>query len=208
MTIFIDNRGKGEKELYLLLNSKHLAIEQTHLDSGDICFGDVGIERKEVNDLVNSVIGKNKHYWEQLKVLKVTYKKPIVIVEGIINYDDKIIAGIIFKTLLRWNIPYINTLNLNDTADKIYKMFTAYGSSKCKGYPPKGVIKEDTPERIRWAMLQCIRGIGTQKATEIIKLMPDFIKTLYYPDCIEAIAKSVKLNKPTRERFFKVFGVK
>lgn len=169
LVIYIDSRGSGEKELFTLLNNKHLAVEQKYLESADICFGEVGIERKEVNDLVNSVIGENRHYWQQLKVLKDTYKKPIVIIEGTVNWKDKMVAGIILSTLLKWNIPIIQTHNIYDTAEKIYQMFTCYGSNKCKSYPPIVVKKGLTVKEIQWCMLMTVRGIGTETAKKILK---------------------------------------
>ena len=167
--IWVDSRGSGEKELFTLLSSKHLDIRQKYLDSADICFGEVGIERKEINDLVNSVIGENRHYWQQIKLLKDTYKKPIVIIEGIVNWKDKMVAGIILSTLLKWNIPIIQTHNIYDTAERIYQMFTCYGANKCKSYPPIVIKKGLTVKEIQWCMLMTIRGVGTETSKKILK---------------------------------------
>jgi len=178
MPIFIDNRGSGEEELYNLLKSKHLAVEHKHIDSGDIVFGIdgdmVGIERKTVNDLIKSVVGSKKypasrHFWDQIKVLKATYKTPLVIIEGTIDFKDKLVSGILFGLLLGWKIPYINTYNVYDTAEAVSRMFTRYGENKAKGYPPAAVRKEASPTKIRWAMLQCCKGIGPATATKILK---------------------------------------
>jgi len=170
--IFIDKRGTGEEELYELLNERHLAVERRFIESGDIVFGGVGIERKTVNDLVSSVISKKHHLWDQFKVLKSTYKIPLLIVEGNINYKDRMVSGILASVVLGWRLPYINTHDIHQTTDLIRSLFTKYGVAKTNTYPPKAVIKEASIERIRWAMIQCIVGIGPQMARKILTIAP------------------------------------
>jgi len=168
IVIYIDNRGSGEEEIYNLLSKKHLAVERIHIDSGDIVFGKLGIERKTISDLVNSVTGNNRHLWEQLELLKNTYEIPILLIEGPINYKNKLITGILFAIVLKWRIPYINTYNIYDSAEAIHRMFIKSGQNITKSYPPSGVKKEITPKKIQWAMIQCVRGIGPTLAKEIL----------------------------------------
>ena len=52
MPIYVDNRGSGEKNLAAYLEGMRYPVEVRHLDSGDIQFDDVGIERKTVSDLI------------------------------------------------------------------------------------------------------------------------------------------------------------
>ena len=200
MVIYIDNRGSGEEELYNLLKSKHLAVERKYIESGDIVFGIdndmIGIERKTVSDLVNSVVGENRHFWTQLEVLKATYKTPLVIIEGRIDFKDKLISGILFSLLLGWKIPYINTYNVYDTAEAISRMFTRYGENKAKGYPPVAVKKEVSPAKIRHTMLQCCRGIGPATATKILK-------SIDYRELFRGELSSKQLKKVVNEKIAK-----
>jgi len=210
VTIFIDNRGKGEKELYDLLKEKHLAVERRYMESGDIVFGEegnqVGIERKRIDDLLSSVTGGERHFWEQVEVLKNTYKTPLVIIEGRIDYSDRMIAGILFSLILGWKVPYIPTYNLYETDDVVERLFTRYDVNRASGYPPPAVRKEDKPEKIRWAMLQCIRDIGSVKASLLIKELSNFGSNAYHPEYLKRVANKVKLNKKTKERFLNFFG--
>jgi len=205
--IFIDSRGSGEADLAKLLKEMHLAVEVRHIDSGDIVFGDVGIERKTVQDLINSVMGQNKHFWEQLDVLKHTYKLPIVIVEGPFSYKDAWISGVLTSILFGWKIAYVTTFNMEETSLFIKRLFIKYGPSKTKAYPPAAVRKADTPEKIRWMMLQCIRGIGPKAATKIIKEINPFIYTEKFTDIIleERLKKVKGLNKRSKELLIQVF---
>jgi len=190
--IFIDNRGTGERDLAKLLKDMHLAVEIRHVDSGDIVFGDVGIERKTVNDLVNSVIGQNRHFWEQLDVLKNTYKKPFVLLEGQLNYKDAWISGVFFSIIYGWGIPVIPTFNLQDSALAIKRLFIKYGSGKSKAYPPSAVRKADSPEKIRWMMLQCIKKVGPVTAKKILNEMPMLFGTDYNSVAFKQKLKKVK----------------
>ena len=200
MPIYIDSRGSGEEELYNLLKSKHLAVEHKYIESGDIVFGIdgdmIGIERKTISDLVNSVTGENRHFWEQLEVLKATYKTPLVIIEGRIDFKDKLISGILFSLLLGWKIPYINTYNVYDTAEAISRMFTRYGENKAKGYPPAAVKKEVSPQKIRWAILQCVYGIGPATATKLLK-------SIDYRELFRGELSSKQLKKVVNEKIAK-----
>lgn len=169
MVLYVDSRGQGESELYTLLKERHLAVEQKYLESGDIVFGTIGIERKTISDLISSVIGGNRHLWTQLKILRDTYEHPMVLIEGTINYKDKLLSGIIFAILKSWKIPIIPTYNIYDSAEAIYRLFTKCGNNQTKSYPPVAVKKASTVKEIQWCMLQSIRGIGPTVSKEILK---------------------------------------
>jgi Fanconi anemia group M protein len=210
MPIYVDSRGSGEQEVYTLLKAKHLDVKRQYIESGDIVFGDesngyVGIERKTISDLVNSVTGKNRHFWEQIKVLKETYKYPLVIVEGALDYKDKLISGILFSLTFGWRIQWISTYNTYDTAEAITRMFTRYGTNKASGYPPACVKKAMSPDKIKWAMLQCVRNVGPTTATNILKVV-EFKALVNGEVDYEKLAKSVKgLGVSTSKRLVEAF---
>lgn len=172
MPVFIDNRGKGELMLAELLKSKKIPVEVTHLESGDIIIEDVGIERKTINDLIGSVIGKQRHLWKQLETLKNTYKKPLVIIEGHIDWNDRLTSSVVQSIAVGYGIPYISTYNIQETVLVISRIFDRYGSTKTSDVPPPSVKRGKTTKEIRWCMLQTIPRIGVKKATEILKNNP------------------------------------
>lgn len=58
-----------------------LKLHIERLEAADYVVGDVyGIERKTVDDFVNSII--DKRLFEQARLLRETYEKPLVVVEG------------------------------------------------------------------------------------------------------------------------------
>lgn len=169
MPIHIDSRGAGEQELALLLRNRNMIVSTECLKSGDIAFGDVGIERKTISDLIGSVSKSFKfHFWKQLEVLKDTYKYPFVLVEGEIDYSDRLVAGIIFSILLGWHVPIIPTKDIDDSANAIRSLFFKYGKEKSNRQLPAPVIKAKTPAQIKWAMLQCVQGVGPRTASVIL----------------------------------------
>ena len=105
LTIYVDNSGTEEKEIAEILERKHYPVEVQHIDSGDFVIGEMCVERKTVQDLLNSLIPKVEQkghtFWEQIKVMKDTYKKAIVIVEGYIDWADRMLAGTLYGTC-RW----------------------------------------------------------------------------------------------------------
>ena len=132
--IYIDSRGSGEKELYQLLQMRNLDVTRTKVESGDIVFSGIGLERKSVRDLVSSVTSGTRHMWTQLEVLKATYKKHGLIIEGFTNnfYKDSMLSGILYSITVGWGIPFFPTTSIYETAELIEML---YLKSEHKGDP-------------------------------------------------------------------------
>ena len=205
MPIFIDSRGDGEADITKLLQQRHIPVERKFIESGDYVFGEVAIERKSIADLVSSVSGPTRHFWEQLRVMKDTYKKPILLVEGKIDWNDKIVSGILYAVIGGWSIPFINTMNQIDSADKISKLFDKYGPDAKHSIMPAVVKKEKSAKWIKWAMLQCVYGIGATVAKRIMEVEPLTIGTPCNIIYLEKKLSKVKgLTKESRKRLMKV----
>src|SRR3972149_3247937 len=123
MPIYVDSRGKGEKEISDILISKHYPVELRHVESGDYIIGELSIERKTVSDLINSCVGGDRHLWEQIKIMKNTYKKTLLIIEGYIDWNNKLLVGIIISLIDGWQLPIINTLDSKHTSEILGKLF-------------------------------------------------------------------------------------
>jgi ERCC4-type nuclease len=204
MPIYCDNRGKGELEVAELLKMKKIPVEVKYLESGDFYFNDIGIERKTVNDLIFSTIGKERHLWDQLKVMKDTYKKCLIIVEGYINWKDRLVSGILQGIIIGWQVPYINTVNQYETAEVLAKLFDKYGTSKVNDIPPPAVRKGKTPKQIKWCMLQCVSGIGPKGATEVLKELPDFANGAYEDVWVKEVLRKIKIPSKSKDLLYKV----
>ena len=206
MSIYIDSRGKGEKAIASILKVKKLPVEMRVLDSADYVIGERGIERKTCRDLLSSVTSGDRHLWNQLETLKNTYTKPLVMVEG--TLEERKIQNSIYKAItIGWGIPIFFSNNLHDSADCLENIYDKYVSGKkSSGPPPPVVIKEVKPEKVRWAMLQCVQGVGTEIATRIITKFPHIISVAENPQEFKEMLETIEgLRKETINIMVKVF---
>ena len=207
MPIYVDTRGDGEKAVAKILQEQlKIPVELRHIDSGDYVFNDIAIERKTITDLIGSVISKeNRHFWDQVKTMRETYKKPIVIIEGEFDWNDRLQTGIYYALVGGWNMPVIFTKSHSDTASKISKLFDKYGEGSQRKIPPPVVHKEKTNKYIKWAMLQCVDQIGGTLATKILDAEPLIISTaLNYTYLHKKLCSIKGLSEKPRKRLEKV----
>lgn len=155
---------------------KQLPVQRKRLVSGDVAFGDVGLERKTFQDLINSVF--DMRLWEQLKTLTNTYKTSILILEGLppIQSMDRLLKGVLTTLYLYWKIPIIYTNNIYETSKWIELLFLKYGTHKANRPLPAPVKKHKDVQQIKLEMLQCIPRIGPALAQAILKQYPDLFK--------------------------------
>lgn len=208
----IDTRGKGEKEIADLLKAKNFIVEYRKVDSGDIILvgpdTTVAIERKTINDLLSSVIGSsnswsktNRHLWKQIETMKNTYTHNLVIIEGVIDWNDRTVCGIYTSLIVDWHIPVINTLSTKDSADKIAKLFTKYGAHRVASlHLPDAVRKSKNMKQIRLAMLCCIEGIGLSTAKKLIEKEPLLLSTVLGEDYVKQLLKEVIGNNTPNQK--------
>jgi ERCC4-type nuclease len=216
MPLYIDNRGKGERDIERLLRNyiSKSDIKVVTLESGDYVFGEVGIERKAISDLYHTLYMKQKEggrLWRQLDILKHTYKYPFLLIEGQVDWSEPVLAGVLNSVLLFSNVKLIFTDSQRQTAIEIVKMYNKYGTAKSSTPPPPAVIRGKTIKEVRWGMLQCVRGIGPNGAKKILEVMPWIFKHENKPSSydgliIEEKLKQIKgVKKEAKEMIVKVF---
>jgi len=153
------------------LTSKRLTVEVKRLESGDYVFNDVAIERKTLQDLINSTF--SKRLWTQLINLCNTYKQPVLLIEGWSGYSnlDVVTKGIITTVLTRFKIPILFSYNYLETVEWIKSLYIKTGTNKVT-YLPAPVKKQKTIQDIKLEMLQVIPTIGPKTASVILKNNP------------------------------------
>ncbi len=111
-----------EKDVIEILKKTDAIVNEMNLEAGDfICSdGRIAIERKTHSDFISSII--DGRVFEQARLLKNNFEKPIIIIEG---YSDSQISenalkAAIASLLIDFNISLLNTRNTLDTAKTIY----------------------------------------------------------------------------------------
>jgi ERCC4-type nuclease len=182
-----------------------------HIESGDYVFDQVGIERKTISDLVGSVTGKEKghNFWNQLKILKDTYKKPLVLIEGFIDWDDRMVSSIVIGITEGFSVPYINSSGHNQSANIIGRIWERYGVARTSKIPPPAVKKGYSNNQITWMMLQTIPHLGGVLAKRIADADPYIFsrydtKSFYQLETM--LNKTQGLNKDSKQYLLRLLG--
>ena len=195
MPLYIDVHEP--QEIIDKLKKRHLDVVVQKIDSGDYVFGDVAIERKTSSNLWSSLVKKTKtgsELWSQLEKLKLTYKQPMLLIEGGIDWYDPIESGCMTTLYLFWHFQILHSASSSETALIVSRLFTRYGTGRSGRMPPAGVIRRRTPKEVKWAMLQCVAGIGPKAASKILEAMPDIFSACYcYP--LKILSEIKGLNK-------------
>ncbi len=176
--VIIDNREPKELivELAKDLDTKvkqlitaDYIIQTKNTDGKEI---QVGIERKVLNDFLNSII--DKRIIQQLLRLKENFQVPLLIIEGheniymIRNFHPNAIRGMLASIAIDFQIPILQTKNYRDTASLIkiiakrLKKQTSTISLLKKRKPP--TLKEQQEY-----IIESLPGIGAILARSLLK---------------------------------------
>ncbi len=121
--VICDSRERNSTIVKELV-SKGTKIGFERLDIGDyICSDQVVVERKETDDLIQSII--DKRLFKQAQMLTESCAKPLIILEGDINLfrsslHPNALAGAISSLTIDYRIPIIYTKNQKETATILY----------------------------------------------------------------------------------------
>jgi len=174
-------------------------MEVGRYDSGDIIFGDVGIERKSLRDALASL--HDGRYFRQLERLKDTYKKPLVLFEGDIDNttlvrfvkigkrkskrmfvldesEKKQLREMQHATLFGWGVPILQSSSVEDTVKRVTEIYNREMGYKITRPPSPVIKKSQEVGEIKYLMLNCINGVGPTIAKRVLKVAPTF-KDIY-----------------------------
>src|SRR5579871_3689034 len=177
------------------------------LDVGDFLFrysnGDklILIERKTISDLLSSIKVDNRYKEQKIRLKALAQQAPglrvYYMIEGIFSVqpvskyftdiDRKIVVGAYVGTMIRDQIPVLNTKDFNDTLQtllKIANLIIEYPESfgfqnddnSDNEYAVAIKIKKSENKDVRWcylAQLQQIPGVSEQVAIEIAEKYPN-----------------------------------
>ena len=163
--IIVDFRERNSLVPSELIKQK-LKIEFKQLKVADYIINDVAIERKSLNDFVQSII--NKRLINQLKEIK-QYPKPILIIEGNIHKDVAVhpnaIRGMLLSSALSYKVPIIFTEDEKETAEYI-KLIANKKSKEFSLNPKKRILNKD--QQIQF-ILESFSDVGRSEERRVGK---------------------------------------
>lgn len=172
------------------LMSQGMNVETKRLVFADFIIADIGIERKSVQDFVNSIV--DKRLLMQVKELKNNFNRQLLILEGkeslysIRNVHPNSIRGMLATIAISYNIPIINTTDFKETAE-ILK--TIAKREFCNDKKQFNIITEKKPlstKDLQIHIVSSLPGIGPRTA----KTLLDNFKTI--KDIVNADVEELK----------------
>jgi ERCC4-type nuclease len=144
IVVIVDSR-EFKSKVVVELSNLGILIEQQQLDVGDYVVSDrCGIERKEVDDFLQSLI--DKRLFSQVKRLAQAYPRPLMILEGEGLFTKRrmsveAIMGALSSITVSFKLPIISTRDGKETAKfiavlakKEYQAGQPVGTRGQKGY--------------------------------------------------------------------------
>jgi len=179
-----------------------VGVEIKKLQIADYIISDeIAIERKTMNDFLNSVM--SKRIINQLINLKNNYKKPLVIIEtsehhefytsdAHPNLNKNAIKGMILSTIFDFGVPILLTKDYKETADFITLLAKRQERGK-QEISLKTKKHAFTIQEQQQLILESFPKVGPKTAKEILK----YFKTLknFANASIEELKKIPKLGK-------------
>ena len=172
--VIIDSREKNSL-VYSELVNLGIKTEFKHLKVADYLVKDVAIERKTVNDFINSM--KNRRLIKQLEELQ-QYENRLLIIEGIdeqelytdsedwVGMHPNSIRGFLLSILLKYKVPIIFTKNYEDTAKFISVLYKRKNNIELSLNVKKKSLNKK--QRLEF-LIEGFPGIGPKTARKLLK---------------------------------------
>jgi len=171
--IIVDYREKGSAVLREL-RSDGILLRLEKLDSADYAISKrVAIEYKLVDDFVNSLI--DGRLLNQIKDLKRTYERPVIIIEGIQdiysirNVHPNAIKGMIATIAISYGIPIIYTKTARETADMLITMAKREQGDGHKDFSMHSEKKPLTIKEQQEYIVSAFPNVGPSVAKALLK---------------------------------------
>ena len=170
--IIVDYREKNSVILHNLAD-KGVLIDLKKLNIADyVLSSEVAVEFKTVKDFVDSLV--DLRLLSQVKALKETYSKPLIIVQGgedifsIRNVHKNAIYGMLITITLNYGIPILFTRNFKDTADLLYQIAKREQESSHKEFEFHHNKPSSLKEQQEY-FISALPGIGLLTARELLR---------------------------------------
>jgi Fanconi anemia group M protein len=172
LRIFADTREKGSK-IIEFLSDEGFFIDLKRLDIGDyILSKNVAVEFKTKQDFADSIV--DGRLLEQIKQLKKSYPKPLIIVEGeediysLRNIHPNAIRGILATIAVSYSIPVLYTKDSQDTAHLLSIIAKREQDESGRDFSPHA-SKPKTDRELQEYIVSSLPNIGGSLAKELLR---------------------------------------
>ncbi len=194
-----------------MLREKGAEIVVRNLDVADYVLSDrVAVERKTVDDFVNSIVDEAKIF-SQIMNLKRSYDKPVLIIEGENIYgrrriNPESVRGAIATIAVDFGIPIIFTKNEAETSDFLFSIARREQEIKKRHI----VVHSDKTKRSFKEELEYVVSAIPDVGPVIAKNLLERFQTLrnIANAGVEDLVKVPKIGKKTAERIWRFFNTK
>ena len=217
MQIILDHRERSsgiKKELIkqgLEVIEKQLAYADFIIETKDLNkkILTVGIEKKTINDFLNSII--DKRLINQIIELKKNFDISLLIIEGteniyeLRNFHPNSIRGMLASIAIDFQTPILHTRNHRDTANLL--AIIAKRLEKPRSLP--SLLKKKTPLTIKQQqefLVESLPGVGPQISKNLLKKFST-IRNIVNADK-EELTKVEKIGKIKAEQIKKILEEK
>ena len=142
------------------------------MDVGDFILSErVGVERKTVNDFLQSII--DGRLLEQIKNLSETFERPLLILEGDGLYTERgihpnAIRGALACITVDYQVPIISTEDEKETAQVINSVVKREQKEKCSEVPIRGERKSLTLSELQRFIVEGLPGVSAVLAKRLL----------------------------------------
>jgi Fanconi anemia group M protein len=203
--ILVDSR-EVRSEVVKHLRELGASIEIKNLDVADYVVSDrVGIERKTVEDFLNSIIQKDRLF-SQISKLKSAYSRPLLIIEGENLYRGGIhpnaVRGAIASITVDFGVPVLRTDNARETAEFILAIAKREQEEKRRGVVEHVAKTKRTLKEEQEHIVSAISNVGGVIAKNLL----DYFQTIekIATADVEELAKVPKVGRKTAEKIRRV----
>jgi len=173
ITIFVDTRERNSKT-FCEMKKKDIEIIEKQLEIGDYQVGEETIiERKTVNDFVNSII--DGRIFVQATKMSV-FEKPLLILEGNLEYEleerqikREQIYGAIFAIMLEFRVPVLFAVDSFECADLIYQLAKREQLRKERPISMRKLKKIDNTQMMQQYLIEGLPFVGPTLALRLLE---------------------------------------
>ena len=172
VVIYVDSR-EMKSEVVKKLFEMGIAVRVQNLVAGDYVLSDrVAVERKTVDDFIESIVDRDRNIFDQLLRLKKNYAKPILIIEGNGLYkrlSPNAIRGALATIAVDFGIPIIQTANAEETAEFLATIARREQEGKERSVSPHAGKTKMTLKEQQEYVISAISDIGLVLARNLLE---------------------------------------